>query len=206
MTKPTQSKMMEKLYGEKIAAVVYARCQELGEDFNVRVQEYVYDTIWAKPGIALKEKSIITIVALILANKAEQLKIHLWGLFHQGCTPEDVETILNYLIEKNYISKTEHASKILKDSAREYFQMTQSEFSQLSTIDIKNQTREKNIIDFAAHIVIGDIPKTENCAKILLENNKISIDDMKHIMQHIAVYCGFPVEMNGLMVLNKIMS
>jgi alkylhydroperoxidase/carboxymuconolactone decarboxylase family protein YurZ len=37
-----------------------------------------------------------------------------------------------------------------------------------------------------------------------LEQGKLSAEDMKQIMPHIAIYCGFPVEMNGLAILNKI--
>ena len=204
MSKPKQSEMMSKLYGEKIAKIVYARCQELGEDFNHRVQAYVYDTIWAKPGIALREKSLITVVALILTNKAEQLKIHLWGLFYQGYLPEDIINILNYLVEKNYIKKIDQIEKILTNSKEEYLDVNESKFSIKPPLDLKGKNREENILNFAAHIAMGDNEKTGHCVKALLESGDLSAEDMKHIMQHVAVYCGFPVEMNGLMVLNSV--
>lgn len=101
MSAPKQSLMMEKLYGKVISKIVYERCQTLGEDFNRRVQEYVYDVIWAKSGIALKEKSIITVVSLIVSNKAEQLKIHFWGLFHQGVGLDEVASLLKYIPSKS---------------------------------------------------------------------------------------------------------
>ena len=204
MSKPKQSNMVEKLYGTKIGKLVYDRCQELSEDFNKRVQEYVYDIMWAKPGMTLQEKSLITVVSLIVSNRAEQLKVHLWGLFHQGYTPEDILAILNYMLENQYINTIENAKKILFDSKNEYDEIVNATLSSKKTIDLTNNSREKNIIDFAVHIAICDNLKTEQCIKKLLANNQISIDHMRNILQHAAVYCGYPVEMNGLGVLHKI--
>jgi len=84
----------------------------------VRVQEYVYDVIWAMPGIALKEKSLITVVSLIVSNRAEQLKVHLWGLFHQGCVSNDITNILSYTLKSHYAKTTDDAVKILIESKK----------------------------------------------------------------------------------------
>jgi len=56
-----KSVMMDKLYGEEVATTVYNRCQELGSNFNKLVQEYVYDIFWTRPGLTLKEKSLVTL-------------------------------------------------------------------------------------------------------------------------------------------------
>lgn len=86
----------------------------------------------------------------------------------------------------------------------EYSEIINATLSSKKTIDLINDSREKNIIDFAAHIAICDNLKTERCIKKLFENNLLGMNDMHNIMQHAAVYCGFPVEMNGLSVLHKI--
>ncbi len=87
MSKPQKSKMMAALYGEAASDVVYDRCQALSPNFNKLIQELVYDVFWARPGLTLKEKSLITIISLIVHNKEEQLRIHLSGFFNLSGTP-----------------------------------------------------------------------------------------------------------------------
>lgn len=203
MSQPTQSIMMEKLYGPEIAKIVYQRCQELGEDFNQRVQRYVYDTIWARAGLALEEKSLITIIALISNNKAEQLKVHLWGFFHQGGTSKDIIDLLDYLKKQEHILDENASLSILKQAEKNYLNFTNKALLPGTSLDLKG--RGKNIIDFASHIAIGNNEKTKICMKALLENKQLTIEEMQNIMQHVAVYCGFPVEMNGLAVMHDIL-
>lgn len=194
---------MEKLYGPEIAKVVYQRCQELGEDFNHRVQRYVYDIIWAKAGLMLKEKSLITIIALIAINKAEQLKVHLWGFFHQGGTFEDIINLINYMKQQSYISNIDEPLSILKQAEKDYLNFTNKSLSSVNSLYLNG--RGKSIVDFVAHIAIGDNEKSKVCIQRLLKDKSLTIEELQNIMQHEAVYCGFPVEMNGLAVLYDIL-
>ena len=199
---PPQSTMMIALYGTEIAPIVYARCQALGQHFNERVQGYVYDQVWRNPSITLPEKSLITIVALAASQKAEQLKIHLWGMFHQGTSHEKSVALLTYMHEKNY-NDSNKSLAILNQSYEEYKSILGEKLITPST-PIAITQREKALIDFVAHMVKGNNDSTKICLQELMKNENLSIEDMKHILSHVAVYCGFPVEMNGLAILNEI--
>ena len=204
MTLPTQSKMMAALYGPVIAPIVYDRCQELGQDFNERVQSYIYDQIWAREGLALKEKSLVTLVALMVINKAEQLKIHFWGFFHQGGTPEDVRNMLSLMKRKQYISSIESAMAIFELAMKEYCEMTKTVLKTGASFYLEG-AREEAIIYFASHIALGDHAKTELCVRAILKDKLLTAMDLENIMSHEAVYCGFPVEMNGRVVLRAVL-
>lgn len=193
---PTKSKMMDKLYGETLANTVYARCQELGENFNDLVQNVVYDVFWAKPGLALKEKSLITVISLITLNKEEQLQIHLKGYFHQGGTTEDIANILTYMANAKYITSADKALSILNAVANE-----NNAKHHAAGISLNINSRDKGLIDLAAHIALGNNSQTEICMRILLENKILSAIDIENIMLHQIVYCGFPCAMNGYAVL-----
>lgn len=204
MALPIQSKMMAALYGPLIAPIVYDRCQELGQNFNERVQAYIYDQIWAREGLALKEKSLTTLVALIAINKAEQLKIHFWGFFYQGGTPDDVESMLSLMKRKHYISSIEPAMATLELAMKEYHEKTKIVLKAGASFSMEG-AREEVIIDFASHIALGDNVKTEICVRAILEKKLLTSTDLESIMFHEAVYCGFPVEMNGRVALLKVL-
>lgn len=200
MSKPKQSPMMRQLYGETIAEAVYNRCQQMGEDFNKRVQEYVYDTIWGGNNIIdLFDKSLVTIVSLIISGKAEQLKIHFWGFLNQGGNPADVKDIIFYLSEKDYNFDYDNVISILEQAENEFTNVFGCELNEQGRIDV-HETRLQTIIDYVACIVVGDNEKTKHCIKQALQKCQLSESEMKIIAQHAAVYCGFPVEMNALAV------
>ncbi|OGT31576.1 MAG: hypothetical protein A3E87_00290 [Gammaproteobacteria bacterium RIFCSPHIGHO2_12_FULL_35_23] len=202
---PKQSSMMDKLYGSDIAKIVYNRCQELGQDFNERVQSYVYDTIWAKPGLLLKEKSLITVVTLIALNKAEQLKIHLWGLFYQGGSAQDILNLLAYMKQQGYLARIDKAIAILEMAQKEFNHLTKRSLSNVNqTLIFDDQVKEKRMIDLVAQIILGNHDKIETCLKQVILDHALTIEEIKLILQHVAVYGGFPIEMNGLSILNKI--
>lgn len=196
---PPQSPMMNALYGDAVAAVVYDRCQAMGSDFNRRVQAYVYDQIWADPRIPLKEKSLVTVVALAAFNKVEQLKIHFWGAFHQGFSYQSMQALLALMVDKGYLRASADAEAVLSDARQEYQGITGGVLTDGSPAI---SPREVAVIDFVAHIVQGDNDRSLQCMRTLLAQHDLSEADMKAIMPHAAVYCGFPVEMNGLAALN----
>ena len=142
-------------------------------------------------------------VALISISKAEQLKIHFWGFFHQGGSPDDILEILTYLEKSDYISSSTKKSAItvLDEAKQKYSEITRTSFT--AKISASITPKVKGIIDFVAHIAIGDNEKTAACCRTLLSDRTLTIEEMYHMMQHEAVYCGFPVEMNGRAVLSS---
>ena len=70
------SQMMVQLYGTESAKKVNDRLEELDPEFNELVQKVAYDIFWKRPGLTIREKSLVTVAALIAMQKAEQTKIH----------------------------------------------------------------------------------------------------------------------------------
>lgn len=189
--------MMDKLYGEETATAVYDRCQELGENFNTLVQEYVYDIFWARPGLSLKEKSLVTIISLITLNKVEQLRIHVKGFLHQGGTGEDIRNIINHMEHSGYIASSHNVLNHLNAVIPSHQEQTYSNKKSLSAKDIA-------LIDLSSHIALGNNQKTEACIRKLLKQQLLSKDNIENTMLHQIIYCGFPCAMNGHAVLKNI--
>lgn len=186
---------MDKLYGEEMADAVYRRCQELSPQFNELVQTFVYDIFWAKPGLALKEKSLITIVTLIALQKSEQLQIHLQGFFHLGGTFLDITALLKYMVSAQYIRSGTNTLAMLDELA------AKMDIDKGVAIDISH--RHKAFIDLTAHITIGEQDKTQSYISQLLKEQILTTEEIENTMLHQMLYGGFPCAMNGLAALRQ---
>jgi alkylhydroperoxidase/carboxymuconolactone decarboxylase family protein YurZ len=89
---------MERLYGKAYAKEVFERLHGLDREFNAMVQKIAYDSFWAKPGLNLRDRSLITIAALIAGGKEEQTKIHMRGFLRSGGTYNELRAAIIHLV------------------------------------------------------------------------------------------------------------
>jgi 4-carboxymuconolactone decarboxylase len=75
--------------GEELAAVV-----PLLNDLTQRV---LYDEVWERPGLSRRDRSLITIAALVAMYRPEQLSGHLAFGLENGLTKEELGEALAHL-------------------------------------------------------------------------------------------------------------
>ncbi|MBI4668195.1 MAG: carboxymuconolactone decarboxylase family protein [Elusimicrobia bacterium] len=92
-----KSRMMDKLYGPKYAQHVFRRLEELDPELNRITQEIPYDVFWAREQLSIRDKSLVTVAALIAMGKEEQTKIHMRGFLRSGGTVNDLRNVLIHL-------------------------------------------------------------------------------------------------------------
>lgn len=67
-------------------------------DFNRPLQELVteacWGTIWTRPGLPRKIRSLINIAMITALNRPHELKIHIRGALNNGCTKEEIQEVL----------------------------------------------------------------------------------------------------------------
>lgn len=97
MPKAKKSKQMDKLYGKQYSQKVFNRLEELDPELNVLIQSVAYDTFWGRKGLSVRDKSLITIAALIAMGKEEQTRIHMNGFLNAGGTQDEVRSALLHL-------------------------------------------------------------------------------------------------------------
>lgn len=91
------SPLMQRLYGEAYAKDVFERLQFLDREFNELVQEVAYERFWSRPGLTVRDKSLVTIAALIASGKEEQTKIHMRGFLKSGGTYNELRSAIIHL-------------------------------------------------------------------------------------------------------------
>jgi len=83
--------VMKKLFGRapEPAAIT--------SDFMQVTVENLFGDIWSRPGLPIEERSLITIAALTVLGRENELKTHLRGAKNLGFTREKIEEIMLHL-------------------------------------------------------------------------------------------------------------
>jgi alkylhydroperoxidase/carboxymuconolactone decarboxylase family protein YurZ len=65
-------------------------------EFTELLTEFVFGEIWNRPGLALRDRSLITIAALTVLGHQEELRLHLRAALNNGLTRDEItEAILH---------------------------------------------------------------------------------------------------------------
>ncbi len=56
--------------------------------------DYLFGEIWSREGLALRDRSLITVAILVATGKEKQLKTHLGGALSNGVTPDEMKEIM----------------------------------------------------------------------------------------------------------------
>lgn len=67
---------------------------ELAPDFFEWVAEACFGGLWARPGLALRDRSLATVAQLAALGKTEELRAHLVGALAQGLSREELVEVL----------------------------------------------------------------------------------------------------------------
>jgi 4-carboxymuconolactone decarboxylase len=73
------------------------RAGALNEDFMQITMENLFGDIWNRPGLELKERSLITVAALTVLGREPELKVHLRGALNVGINKEKITEIMIHL-------------------------------------------------------------------------------------------------------------
>jgi 4-carboxymuconolactone decarboxylase len=76
-----------------------ANATELTQDFQQLITEYAWGTIWTRPGLDRRSRSLITLTALVARGHHEELAMHLRAALTNGLTVDEIrETLLQTAI------------------------------------------------------------------------------------------------------------
>jgi 4-carboxymuconolactone decarboxylase len=67
------------------------------DDFSMPLQDFVtenaWGTVWVREGLTLKQRSLVTVSALIAMNRPHELKLHIRGALNNGLTKVELREI-----------------------------------------------------------------------------------------------------------------
>lgn len=67
---------------------------DLTRDFQYFTTEYAWGTIWTRPGLDRRSRSIVTLTALIARGHQHELAVHLQAALRNGLTHDEIKEVL----------------------------------------------------------------------------------------------------------------
>jgi 4-carboxymuconolactone decarboxylase len=93
--------------------------QKLAPEFFGLVAQFVFGMFWARPNLALRDRSLCTVAQLAALGKLDELKGHLMGARNLGITREELIEVLMqtacYAGVPAAVSALNAAAEVLKD-------------------------------------------------------------------------------------------
>ena len=80
--------------GESYVEQASARSTEFTRDFQTLVTEFAWGTIWTRPGLDRRSRSMITLTALIARGHHEELALHIRAGLRNGLSREEIKEVL----------------------------------------------------------------------------------------------------------------
>jgi 4-carboxymuconolactone decarboxylase len=59
--------------------------------------DFLYGEIWERPGLSKRDRSLITVAALLATHRPAQLKVHIRRALDHGVTKEEIAEIVTHL-------------------------------------------------------------------------------------------------------------
>jgi alkylhydroperoxidase/carboxymuconolactone decarboxylase family protein YurZ len=67
-------------------------------DLQEQLNANCWGNAWTRPGIDLKTRSIVTLTALAVSGKVNELKAHTLGALRNGCSVDEIKEVFLHLI------------------------------------------------------------------------------------------------------------
>ena len=97
MSDDTAKKGMEvrtKLFGEKAAQDGDTFLRNFDEGFATFLNEQLFGTIWSRPGLPIKLRSLLTMTALMALGRGPELRLHMRGALNLGIPVEEIKELI----------------------------------------------------------------------------------------------------------------
>ena len=92
-------KLRREVLGDEYVDRALAGVDDFSREFQQMVTEHAWGDIWARPGLAKKQRSLINLAMLAALNRPEEFELHFRGALNNGCTIEELkETLLQIAV------------------------------------------------------------------------------------------------------------
>ncbi len=86
--------------GNEMRMKLFGVAPEASENFKDIMEvtvEHLFGDIWTRAGLALRDRSLITVATLIALNREAQLRVHLRGALNVGVGREEIKEMIIHL-------------------------------------------------------------------------------------------------------------
>ncbi|HEU0223155.1 MAG TPA: 4-carboxymuconolactone decarboxylase [Paracoccaceae bacterium] len=87
--------------------------------FQAFITETAWGSVWSRPGISRRDRSLITLALLAGLGNFEELKLHLRATANTGATREEVLEAMLHVAVYAGVPRANHAIKVIKETYAE---------------------------------------------------------------------------------------
>jgi 4-carboxymuconolactone decarboxylase len=94
---PTHERGMEvrrEVLGDEHVDAAIQRTTGFTADFQDLITRYAWGEIWTRPGLDRRTRSCITLTALVVLGRLEELELHVRGALRNGLSEEEIKEVL----------------------------------------------------------------------------------------------------------------
>jgi 4-carboxymuconolactone decarboxylase len=91
-----------------------ARITALDDDFQTVSTEGAWGSVWSRPGLSKRERSMLTIALLAALGHDEEVAMHVRATANTGCSPDDIKEALLHVAVYAGVPAANRAFKIAK--------------------------------------------------------------------------------------------
>ena len=96
-----------------------AAMTEFDEPFQTFITEGAWGSVWSRPQLTHRERSLVTIALLAALGHDEEVALHTRATANTGATPEEVREALLHVAVYAGVPAANHAFKIVKNAYSE---------------------------------------------------------------------------------------
>ena len=92
-----------------------ARKSAFDDDFQTFITEGAWGSVWSRPGLTRRERSMITIALLAALGHDEEVAMHVRATVNTGTTPDDIKEALLHVAVYAGVPAANRAFRIAKE-------------------------------------------------------------------------------------------
>ena len=81
-------------YVDRATAAAGAAVTDVDRDFQTLITEFAWGSVWSRPGLDRRSRSMITLTALVAGGHHEELALHLRAALRNGLTRAEIGEVL----------------------------------------------------------------------------------------------------------------
>jgi 4-carboxymuconolactone decarboxylase len=92
-----------------------ARKTAFDDDFQTFITEGAWGSVWSRPGLSKRERSMLTIALLAALGHDEEVAMHVRATLNTGCSPDDIKEALLHVAVYAGVPAANRAFRIARD-------------------------------------------------------------------------------------------
>lgn len=110
----TGMKTRRSVLGNEYVDKAEANKTEFDKDFQEYITHTAWGSVWSRPGLTKRERSLITIAVLTALGQEEELALHIKATKNTGATADDIKEVLLHTAVYAGVPASNAAMKIAK--------------------------------------------------------------------------------------------